>query len=350
MSKCWWSTVRHRAVSETDCGSPTRGVLSSGTITHITGREEMGAVMQAPMGKSCCGGNCEKSCAFVAFLIVLVVVVTVVTDRCTSSHSMRRERTNEDSQYRQLLHRSVARKFPVSLRRHQSIQPILIHIPKTAGTSIEMALEKHGILVGAYSSWRDAPSMRRNGHLHWPQGTYETNSSFEPCSPWHRPPMYFVSKSLCILRDPVQRIISEFCFSGPYAESSGRGHSRVFPETCEGLNFWVKFVLKLVVRSPTIHDCHLLPQWEFATKSDLIIDFNTLGDKEDEGPAWSKIRRHFGVPELRSFSVEFNHTDAGLCKNMIAQPGCLQEGTVQLIQEHYQRDYELLKTRSWLSP
>ena len=94
-----------------------------------------------------------------------------------------------------------------------------IHIPKTGGTSIEDLF-----------------------HLRWniSVGRFGTNYSVYPlkCSVWHCPPSTKVSNSFALVRDPVERLESEFWWGHSFFPDS-----KNFSKSELGFNKWAEYVL-----------------------------------------------------------------------------------------------------------
>ena len=90
-----------------------------------------------------------------------------------------------------------------------------IHIPKTGGTTVEKIGARYGARWGAQKA-----EWTRDSHPDCPLGCLGT---WQSCSPWHLPLATFRSRgesggvnslqeTFCIVRDPVQRAISQFSF------------------------------------------------------------------------------------------------------------------------------------------
>ncbi|MCI4665911.1 MAG: sulfotransferase family protein [Neomegalonema sp.] len=143
-----------------------------------------------------------------------------------------------------------------------------VHIPKTGGTSIESFVEKVGkiALLGA-----NAP------HL--------------PCSPQHFHAEIhqalgldaIASDSFALIRDPLQRMVSEYKMRLTHALLR-RKHDRNYipPHTriadlpqgaTERFDSWVPHILKRYRQDPFVCDNHIRPQQEFLTQHTVRLRF-----------------------------------------------------------------------------
>jgi hypothetical protein len=127
-------------------------------------------------------------------------------------------------------------------------RPHFIHIPKTGGTSFEQVLRK-------YTQVTIKSNIR-----------YPVQKGYQ-CPVWHTPPAHFVADSVCIVRDPYSRFVSELCDR----------HLRM-PYTCENLLLTAAKVLQKYQNWKSFSDCHFLPQNLFAQKCETQLRFERLSD------------------------------------------------------------------------
>lgn len=144
----------------------------------------------------------------------------------------------------------------VLLQTNESTPLLFIHIPKTAGTTIEDAAYAKGIRWGRFFMW---------GMVNLPDG----NS----CHAYHVPPRYFATpqdmypadNAFCVVRHPFDRAVSEY----KYLVSSDWGMKTRFladqkPCTQEGLNSFLQQTLQLFLQGQRYqNDCHMVPQYEY---------------------------------------------------------------------------------------
>lgn len=183
------------------------------------------------------------------------------------------------------------------------------HIPKTGGTSVETYLRAKGQVT-----------MHSATELDW-----------LPCSPQHMHGALFEAlvepgfcdHSFAMLRDPVERMISEYRHRAKRAADRGK-HVASFDE-------WAPRVLKLSRNRPYLYDNHLRPQAEFVTSGmrlfrledglDPVYDWiDTLGgDPCAPSRAWKRNLSHVAVemtPETEAFIRDFYAVDYALLADM----------------------------------
>ena len=134
-----------------------------------------------------------------------------------------------------------------------------MHIPKTAGTSIENAAKKNNLLWGRYDT---------------------TLKSYKNISAWHCPqeiPPY----CFCVIRNPFDRFISEFYHA-----------NKIKDYNSEKLNNFIEVTIPLIKNNMNINDNHLLPQYKFYEKCHIIISFNNLQNN------LNNLMKIFNLPSL----------------------------------------------------
>jgi len=223
-----------------------------------------------------------------------------------------------------------------------------VHIPKTAGSEIENTLLKFGVNEGAHAHWGYEPPYALSQSFYYEK--FRTK-----CSPWHIPPAQHVHAGWTIVREPIDRTLSEFCYSAGRVDERGGGGTvshppcshciyKYFPLDCEGLNSWVEAVLNSYSHSPWVNDCHMLPQWMYASKVDYVFSFQKLDDED-----WPRIKTMYGLPA----NVYLEHM-AMLgyepCKNAVLKPGCLSDHSTTLLKRHFHEDYEYLQSAGHFGP
>eukprot|EP00930_Biecheleria_cincta_P047722 TRINITY_DN33144_c0_g1_i1.p1 TRINITY_DN33144_c0_g1~~TRINITY_DN33144_c0_g1_i1.p1 ORF type:complete len:283 (-),score=20.94 TRINITY_DN33144_c0_g1_i1:91-939(-) len=218
--------------------------------------------------------------------------------------------------------------------RHCS--PQFIHIPKVAGTAIEETLRSYGIMQGKYANWT-SPTTR----------PYQVER-FRNCPAHHRPPSAHVEGGLCIVREPISRALSEFC----YIQLAWIGKDKVhFKPDCEGLNAWVRLMMDLAVRERhdgyipgSVNRCHFFAQWRFARRADVIVSHREL-----HGQGWDRIKMHFGLPGNATLMKvgprlpRFVQTESvQVCSQLVKRPGCLEDENKMRLEVFFKEDYEHL--------
>jgi hypothetical protein len=187
-----------------------------------------------------------------------------------------------------------------------------LHIPKTGGSSLENALFRNNVSVSTHR-WQQIER----------EPPYDIMSDFN-CSSWHIPPTSTLPNSFTFVREPLDRLESEFkdCF-------------RVRNPTCArysmdspGFEKWVKEILSRAAAQPDINDCHIIPQWKFAEKTTFIIPFTCLKQLS----TWSMIGKFYGLKDLQ------HSRERAQAKPL----GVVSPEVVQLVHEFYSTDYSRL--------
>jgi hypothetical protein len=155
-----------------------------------------------------------------------------------------------------------------------------IHIPKTGGSSIELSLTKVNISVGA-ESWLLGQSFNywqsHYNFSHPEDSGSRTNRNrtvalnIFPCVPWHVPPTELIPNSFTVVRDPLERLESEF----KHQSFSFRGES--FSRDVRGFESWILSALRYAASTdPFVLDCHLIRQYDFVRQVSLIVPYRCL--------------------------------------------------------------------------
>jgi hypothetical protein len=119
-----------------------------------------------------------------------------------------------------------------------------LHIPKNAGTSIENLGNKYGIKWGRFVD-------KKNYKL------YDT-----PCNYyyWHSP--YFIKipgyNYFAIIRNPYDKIISEFYYVGGYNDKHFKAKSHL-----ESFYLWLDDKYNIIKKNKHWNNCHILPQYNY---------------------------------------------------------------------------------------
>ena len=228
----------------------------------------------------------------------------------------------------------------------RSIRPaVFVHVPKAAGHAIETVLHEHHIENGRFGRWESqatAPYVgERIGTLRGCTGNCQAiMHEGKWCSRHHRPPAHHVPGGLVVVREPIDRAVSEFCYSLPFLV---QWFQRAFAPSCDAMNEWVPFILdKYLERAGVVLDCHLLPQWRFASKVDVIIGYAEL----TAGNGWERIRKHFELPENATLPADVDQQKAGagaqaVCKRQVSR-ACLSTANTQRLRDFFREDYENL--------
>lgn len=135
-----------------------------------------------------------------------------------------------------------------------------IHIPKTGGSTIESVLRDHDIFVGE--------AQRQNWSGDIENFPYPVTEDSKDCVGWHRPPSGPIDNSFTIVRDPVDRLESEFKYR-QFKDAKGN----LYSQDQRGFESWIKAVLEQAESQPFLLDCHYVPQYDFARQASLVVPY-----------------------------------------------------------------------------
>ena len=134
-----------------------------------------------------------------------------------------------------------------------------MHIPKTAGTSIENAAKNNNLLWGRFDT---------------------TLKSSKNISAWHCP-QEILPYCFCVIRNPFDRFISQF-----YQDNEIKNYNS------EKLNKYIEVKIPLIKNNMNISDNHFLPQYKFYEKCHIIISFDNLQNNVNN------LMKMFNLPSL----------------------------------------------------
>lgn len=184
---------------------------------------------------------------------------------------------------------------------------VFVHVPKTAGTTIWDALGPSYTDSGRYDEVQFA-CMK------------------------HNPPKHHVRNSFAIVREPCERLVSEFAWAKNQAwfdiYYKDYGVVKTFPPTCEMFNGWVRSVLQRYTAQSDVEDCHLIPQWCYLSKVERIL------------PLDDRLQTNFRAlaPEFRTAVLKrLNSDDSARRSNVTC--ACLDADNMLAIQRHFREDF-----------
>eukprot|EP00435_Cladocopium_sp_Y103_P073635 s36_g44.t1 len=225
-----------------------------------------------------------------------------------------------------VLETPVKRKkaLPKGLLRDDLQGPLFVHIPKTAGTSIWKALGPNYTDSGRYPEVaffcmkhnppKEGAALRQGPH---------------------------VPDSWAVVRDVCDRLVSEFAWArlqGWYQAYQKDGlHHREEPN-CTTFNKWVSLVMKKYEQDSDVEDCHLIPQWCYASKVDKMIPLSKHLESDIH-----KMDRRLSHVDLHS-----SNSHSHVAKRMNVSCGCLTPANLHAVQTHFLEDFVHL--RSVLGP
>ena len=206
-----------------------------------------------------------------------------------------------------------------------------LHIPKTAGSTIET-------LAG--TGWTKLRCGRHEEGIVWKR---------DRCDSWHTPPrdivprerLYPRSRTFCIVRDPIDRLLSEFKFE--YRTSATKMN-----DTRKARNWIRRKAANIAARRRNNSAlssrpegsgiCHFLPQSWFvwdeagACTCTFVLRFERLEQEFDE------LMRAFGLRHrLASAQVISHHLPSMLARADFSDPA-----TLEAVRSAYAEDFDLL--------
>ena len=203
-----------------------------------------------------------------------------------------------------------------------------MHIPKTAGSSIEILANRDGIEWGIYSNASCGP-VHDNAKAQWWRKCLKRIQN-ETCPPWHHPEklssLYDDNDKIttfCVIRNPFERFLSIFKYN------NGRGRSAC---SANAFNKWAhRIMLQRETKKYAMH-CHLLQQTSFPC--DRILLFENLGAEFDN------LMKEFGLNlTMSSRKKNVHERSSDSCRNLTASD--LTPEVHGLVSTYYAEDLNL---------
>lgn len=204
------------------------------------------------------------------------------------------------------------KKFYTSTQRHPDTLQF-IHIPKCSGSSVEETYQE--------LNWG------RYFHLSTTQKIH--SELYRPCSFWHDDemiPYYFGGfKRFCIIRDPFDRILSEYKYNG-------------LPDNSSVLNKTLAVWQHKVNKDRYFLDNHLCPQSNFAKYCHHILILDKDIDMNLE-----KLLKSYNLPWKPLMKVNESRQYVNITRDSISPMN------KEWIRKIYQKDFEMLNYYNELS-
>eukprot|EP00930_Biecheleria_cincta_P001650 TRINITY_DN102787_c0_g1_i1.p1 TRINITY_DN102787_c0_g1~~TRINITY_DN102787_c0_g1_i1.p1 ORF type:complete len:712 (+),score=75.81 TRINITY_DN102787_c0_g1_i1:86-2221(+) len=197
--------------------------------------------------------------------------------------------------------------------------PVFVHVPKNAGTAIEDAFLQQGMRLGRYAFELSEKA---------PYALEDIS-----CSSHHVPPAEHIRNGFVVVRDPLDRLVSEFCWAIRF--DWFRRYTLLYglPEaeySCKTLNSWLEVVLDLYEKKgEAVQDCHLIPQWRYASKVD-----NVLRMTKDLQQSIQDLH-----PSLANLTLQHPNGMSPACVVNKITPACFSEDNLIRIHTHFREDY-----------
>ena len=186
-----------------------------------------------------------------------------------------------------------------------SINLKFIHIPKTGGTSIEMAAKNYGILYGQFDT---------------------TLKSFNNCNSWHCPQKTETYR-FCVIRNPYERLISQF-----YHENE------VIDYNSDKLNKFIKTKMNIIKKNIHESDNHFLQQYKYYEMCDIAISFENLEHN------YNNLMKIFNLPSMKLLKLPGGNKQQEKRKNyklIRFKYHDINKDNIKLIDDFYNKDIKL---------
>ena len=183
-----------------------------------------------------------------------------------------------------------------------------IHIPKTAGTTIEDLGRKNNISWGRFNKNYNA-------------------TEFANCSLWHNPTRKYNTPTFCVVRDPVDRMVSEYKY---WAKRNRKNH------ICspDHMNRWLQNKIQKSDSDPDTENCHFRKQTNFTKNCNHTLNFENLSESFDE--LMQEYSMNMRLDDIRPSQVASENCNVGITD--------LDDITTELILRKYEEDIELFKS------
>ncbi len=197
-----------------------------------------------------------------------------------------------------------------------------IHIPKNAGTTIENIANDVNIKWGRFK-----PEHKEYNSMN--------NEINDKCSYWHIPPkdfdnnsIYDVNETFCVLRNPYDRIVSEYKYRNKNEE-----------HTPEKMNSWIKEHLIPENYQHGGLNCHFLPQSDFIYDAQNNVTCDNILDFDNLSSEFNKLTELHDIDLKLNNGIKHNKTMKSVTVSDI------DDDVKDLIRNIYKRDFDELQKR-----
>lgn len=206
---------------------------------------------------------------------------------------------------RQPMQRKLIQRRPI---QHPKFH--FVHIPKTAGTTIEYIFLEHNYRVGR----QNFPYKKKRYCKH-----NKTN-----CSLWHVPAKHTAVNfnnhiTFTVIRNPISRVISEYNWSKSWSKKYRDINNFILHELA-GVNYK--------------GDCHLIPQYEYIHDSYGNKIPNILRQELLEQDFNAFIKKY-------DFKIKFKNKRYQTEHRANKTIGDLTQSSIDILHKYYKKDFEL---------
>lgn len=228
-----------------------------------------------------------------------------------------------------------------------------VHIPKTGGTSIEIAASRVGIAWGICKFTKFRSGQPQCDHLRpfRHQIQLQRNSEWEcrtPASPWHCPPSKFAAgnkfarvRTFAVVRDPYERMISEYYY---FFKSQGKRNyrnvvtgKRDFTGDLNDprfMNRWIDMAVQAAAAQGHCYNGHCVPFYDFVYAPDGTRVVSHVLKMESLREEFEALMDRYQMPvALEQHNVRKGNSTLGVRD--------LSADTIAKINEWSRRDFEV---------
>ena len=195
-----------------------------------------------------------------------------------------------------------------------------LHIPKTAGSSIELIGAQNGIKWGERDAGilsRHKPTCGKNVSIrHIPLNCFELGNPYKDF------------KVFAVVRNPITKIISAYKFLNRYKKDKDKDK-----RNSEDMNDWIKDSFKKYEEDPHVHTNMILPQHKFIYYDESDCKVHHILRFESIDQEFKDLMAKYGS-NLKLKNQVFK-SDSKLSRSD------LKDDTLKLIKEFYKKDLEL---------
>lgn len=187
-----------------------------------------------------------------------------------------------------------------------------IHIPKTGGTSIENLGKKYNIHWGIFNN------------------IYMVEKNIENVNFWHNNLFMYDKNNFTIVRNPYDRIISEFFYRLKIKWVN-------YDNNIEGFKKWLEYIFKEYKKDKNVYDNHILPQTEYVYDkyNNKRIEY-VLKLEDNINEQLDNLFKQYNL------NIDINMLEHNNTTNKTFGKNDLDQITLDSIYEFYKRDFELL--------
>jgi len=212
----------------------------------------------------------------------------------------------------------------------------MVHVPKTGGSSLVLLAAENGI------PWSKCHWYTNAGRIQCPNYTADREKHHRvfPLTNWHVPPMYLeanitnnvkeifnpyrdnTTQLFAVVRDPYDRIVSEYRYNPSWKKSDGWDRSNATQ-----LNQWVLQTLSQMIEAQPgsltyfLRDGHMIPQYDYIRGNEHRMH---ILRQERLAQEFACLARVFQLPEAMVVNLSHSNKGAGRLSKHDLSPQALR--------------------------